>query len=197
MTPVAAPRRTIILVRHGRSALRVPRWVSGDALHGTARRYEEAGIRRTPPPSRELRRHASAAAMLACSHTRRAIESARRLDHTREPLTDPVFREAGLPLRAPVAVPLSFDAWIVIGRIAWFLGWSADAESFSTARRRAAKAVRRLTQLAKQHGSVLLVGHGVFNALIAVELRRRGWRGPLWNPAAAHWTYARYSKRVA
>lgn len=188
--------RTIILVRHGRSALRLPKRVASDALRGTARRYEQAGIHRTPPPSQELRRHASAAAVLVCSDTRRAIESVRLLDHTREPLTDPVFREAGLPLHVPVALHLSFDAWIVIGRIAWFLGWSAGAESLAAARRRAAKAVRRLTQLAKQHRSVLLVGHGVFNTLIAVELRRHGWRGPLWSPGAAHWTYACYSKRL-
>jgi hypothetical protein len=39
----------------------------------------------------------------------------------------------------------------------------------------------------------MLIGHGVFNGLIAVELWRRGWRGPLWNPTAAHWGSASYS----
>src|SRR5690242_20670189 len=88
----------IILVRHGRSALRLPKQVASDAVRGAARRYEAAGIRRTPPPSMALRRHARAAAVLACSDTRRAVESARFLDSTREPLIDPLFREAGVPL---------------------------------------------------------------------------------------------------
>jgi broad specificity phosphatase PhoE len=186
--------RSIILVRHGRSALRLPKPVASDALRSTARRYEEAGIRRTPPPSMELRAHARAAAVLACSDTRRAIESARCLDGTREPLIDPVFREAGLPLRVPVPLHLSFDAWIFIGRVAWFLGWSAGGESLAAAQRRAAKAARRLTRLSNQHRSVMLVGHGVFNALIALQLRRTGWHGPVWSPRAGHWTFACYSQ---
>ena len=188
--------RRIILVRHGRSALRVPKQVASDALRSTARRYDEAGIRATPRPPKELRQHARSVAVIVCSDTRRAIESVRALDGTREPLIDAVFREAGLPLRVPVPVRLSFDAWIVIGRIAWFLGWSAGGESLAMARRRASKAVRRLTKLSTQHQSVMLVGHGVFNALIAFELRRDGWNGPLWSPRTAHWTFATYAKHL-
>jgi broad specificity phosphatase PhoE len=188
------PRRTIILVRHGRSALRVPTQVASDALRSTARRYNEAGIRLTPRPPRELRQHARTAAVIVCSDTRRAIESARVLDGTREPLADPVFREAGLPLRMPIPLRLSFDTWIVIGRVAWFLGWSGGGESLAAARRRASKAVRRLTQLSAKHRSVMLVGHGVFNGLIASELRRDGWNGPLWGPRTSFWTFATYSK---
>jgi broad specificity phosphatase PhoE len=188
------PRRRIFLVRHGRSALRVPKRVASDALRSTARRYNEAGIRRSPRPPTELCEHARAAAVIVCSDTRRAIESARVLDGTREPLVDPVFREAGLPLSLPVPLYLSFDAWILIGRIAWFLGWSAGGESLTAARRRAATAVRRLTKLSTQHRSVMLVGHGVFNGLIASELRRTGWSGPMWSPGTSHWAFASYSK---
>ena len=188
--------RSIILVRHGRSALRAPRQVASDALRSTARRYEEAGIRRTPRPSRELRQHARSAALIVCSDTRRAIESARLLDGGREPVLDPVFREAGLPLRVPVPLRLSFDTWILISYVAWFLGWPAGGESLAAARQRATKAVRHLTQLSNQHPSVMLVGHGVFNTLIALQLRRNGWSGPVWKPGAAHWTFACYSKRL-
>ena len=186
--------RSIILVRHGRSALRLPRQVTSAAVRRTARRYEETGIRPTPPPSMELRQHARAAAVVACSDTPRSIESARLLTDTRDLLIDPVFREAGIPLRVPLPLRLSFDAWIVVGYVAWFLDLSAGGESLAAARRRAATAVRRLTRLSNQHRSVMLVGHGVFNSLIALQLRRTGWSGPVWNPAAAHWTFACYSK---
>jgi broad specificity phosphatase PhoE len=189
--------RTIILVRHGRSALRVPKQIASDALRSTARRYNAAGIRRTPRPPIELRRQARAAAVIVCSDTRRAVESARALDGTREPLVDAVFREAGLPLSMPMPLYLSFDAWILIGRIAWFLGWSAGGESLTDARRRASTAVRHLIKLSTQHRSVMLVGHGVFNALISSELRHKGWSGPVWSPRTSHWTFACYSKRPA
>jgi broad specificity phosphatase PhoE len=168
------PSRVIILVRHGRSALPTRTSISRTSLRSLARRYNEAGILRTPAPPAELRRRAAAAGIIVCSDTRRAVESARALDRTRDPLTDRVFREAGLPLVSPLPLRLSFDAWIVIARVAWFLGWSAGGESVTDARRRAGAAARRLINLSAAHRSVMLVGHGVFNALIAVELRRRG-----------------------
>src|SRR5512143_1796832 len=162
---VVKPPRVIILVRHGRSALPTRKSIASTGLRSLARRYDEAGIRRTPAPTAELRRQAAAAGIIVCSDTRRAVESARALDRTRDPLTDRVFREAGLPLVSPLPLRLSFDAWVIIARVAWFLGWSAGGESVAAARRRASKAVRRLTRLSSKHRSVLLVGHGVFNAL--------------------------------
>jgi broad specificity phosphatase PhoE len=194
MRKVTKPPRVIILTRHGRVGLRTPRRVPSASLRSVARLYEEAGIRRTPSPPADLRRRAASAGIIVCSDARRAIESARALDRARDPLTDPVFREAGLPLVSPLPLHLSFDAWIVIARVAWFLGWSAGAESVTHARRRARKAARRLIDLSETHQSVMLVGHGVFNALIAVELRRRGWGGPLWKPTAPHWGSASYSR---
>jgi broad specificity phosphatase PhoE len=190
------PPRVIILTRHGRPALRTSKRVPSASLRSVARRYDEAGIRRTPAPPADLRRRAASAGIIVCSDTRRAVESARALDRTRDPLTDRVFREAGLPLVSPLPLPLSFEAWMVIARIAWFLGWSAGGESVTHARRRARRAARRLIGLSATHQSVMLIGHGVFNALIAVELRRSGWRGPPWNPTASHWGSASYSREV-
>jgi broad specificity phosphatase PhoE len=190
------PQRSIILVRHGRSSLRVPERISNDALRSTARRYDEAGIRSTPRPSAALRRQAGAAGVIVCSRTRRAIESARILDRTREPLIDPLFREAGLPLHSWVPLRLGFDTWVLIAGIAWFWGWATGTESVAQARGRARTAARRLVQLSTHHRSVVLVGHGVFNALIGAELQHRGWQGPVWRPTAAHWEFATYAKAL-
>jgi broad specificity phosphatase PhoE len=189
-------QRRIILVRHGPSALRVPKRIPSDRLRSTARRYNEAGVRSTPGPSAPLRREAGSTDLIVCSDARRAVESARVLDRTREPLIDPLFREAGLPLGTWLPLHLSFDTWVLIAGIAWFWGWSAGTESLAEARRRARTAARRLIHLSTVHRSVMLVGHGVFNALIAAELQRRGWQGPLWRPTASPWERATYAKSV-
>ncbi len=191
---IMKPARVILLARHGRPALGTRKPTSSASLRILARRYDEAGIRRTPAPSADLRRQAATAGIIVCSDMRRALESARALDRTRDPLSDRIFREAGLPLVSPLPLALSFDAWIVIARVAWFLGWSAGGESVSHARLRAHEATRRLINLSAAHQSVMLIGHGVFNALIAVELRRRGWQGPLWNPTPSYWDCAAYSR---
>ena len=187
-------QRSIILVRHGRSSLRAPKRLTSDRLRSTARRYNEAGIRATPRPSAPLRRQARAVGVIMCSDARRAVESARVLDRTRQLLIDPLFREAGLPVDTRLPLRLSFDSWVWIAAIAWFWGWSRGTESLAEARRRAGTAARRLVGLSTRHRSVMLVGHGVFNALIAAELQRRGWQGPAWRPTAAHWDFATYSK---
>ena len=174
--------------------MRVPKRLPSDRLRSTARRYNEAGIRATPRPSTRLRRQAGAAGVIVCSDAQRAVESARALDSTREPLIDPLFREAGLPVGTRVPLRLSFDTWVLIAGIAWFWGWSAGTEPLADARRRARSAAQRLMRLATRHRSVMLVGHGVFNALIAAELRRRGWEGPRWTPTASHWEFTVYAR---
>ncbi len=70
--------------------------------------------------------------------------------------------------------------------MAWFCGWSQDAESFSEARSRAHRAADRLAELARVHGSVMLVGHGLMNALILRVLGRAGWHGSASH--AAYWS---------
>lgn len=190
-------QRRIMLVRHGRSSLRVPNRIPSDMLRSTARRYNEAGIRSTPRPSAQLRRQAGSADVIVCSDARRAVESARALDSTREALIDPLFREAGLPLSTWLPLRLGFDTWVLIAGIAWFWGWSAGPESLAEARRRARTAAQRLIHLSTAHASVMLVGHGVFNALIAAELQRRGWQGPLWRPTASPWNLATYATETA
>jgi broad specificity phosphatase PhoE len=70
--------------------------------------------------------------------------------------------------------------------VAWHIGWSQGAESVREARRRAQRAAERLVELAREHGSVMLIGHGQINRLIARALRRMGWHGS--RPGRAYWS---------
>ncbi|MBU0654534.1 MAG: histidine phosphatase family protein [Gammaproteobacteria bacterium] len=66
---------------------------------------------------------------------------------------------------------MSLSVWVVVLRIAWFAGYAQNGESFPSARQRAQVATQHLTQLAAEHGSVLLVGHGIMNRLLGRALR--------------------------
>ena len=59
------------------------------------------------------------------------------------------------------------------------------------AKKRAVEAVNILAELANEHKKVIFVGHGVYNRILASELRKNGWAGPK-NPGSKHWSYGVY-----
>lgn len=74
-------------------------------------------------------------------------------------------------------------------RIAWFLGAKHGCESYREAKERAIAAADFLIKEARENGSVCLVGHGVFNRLIAKELEKRQWQGTIHH---THWSCSTY-----
>jgi broad specificity phosphatase PhoE len=181
----------IILARHGRL-----RWDSRTRIQGRAfgewlRGENDAPIDATHQPSRELQRLVSTADRIVASPLRRSLESARLLAPAIAPLVDACFREAELPSAIHSRLRLRPDTWAWLARVAWFLGWSAGVESFAAARGRAARAAETLVAQATARGTVVLVGHGLMNVLIAAQLRHAGWHGPLW-PSRRHWAFSAY-----
>src|SRR4030095_16744617 len=83
----------------------------------------------------------------------------------------------GIPAAIPLQVTLSPGSWDALARAGWLLGIAAGDESFREAGIRSANAANRLVSLARQHGAVALVGHGMLNTLIARRLRASGWTG--------------------
>ncbi len=116
-------------------------------------------------------------ACIATSDLPRARESAQLIAPGRSLVCDPVFAEAEVPSSIPLRVALAPRYWSVLARLAWFCGWSRGVESLREARARARRAAARLAELAAEHGSVMLVGHGMMNRLISGALRGGGWSG--------------------
>jgi len=58
---------------------------------------------------------------------------------------------------------------------------------------RASEAVEKLSEIAQEYESVLFVGHGVYNRILAKELSRHGWSGPK-NPGSNHWEFGVYER---
>jgi broad specificity phosphatase PhoE len=180
----------IVLARHGKPDLQRSPMLAPKEMQQWIEAYEASGILAQPLlPS--VTAIAVSAGHVLTSTCRRAIESARALGLVQPAAAEAVFREAGLfhfPWRFP---PLPPALWVVIFRLAWFLGFCGSAESLHQAKARARLAARHLVELAEEKGSVLLIGHGIMNQLIAKELLALGWRGPK-RPSSGYWKSSTY-----
>ena len=71
-------------------------------------------------------------------------------------------------------------------------GYTPNAATYPDTVGRAREDATRLIRLAEGHGTVLVVGHGIMNGLVARELVRDGWslegRG-----GTGHWSVTRLS----
>ena len=181
----------VILARHGRPILDFRTRIPGHGLAAWLQAEREAPLDASSRPSAELERLAHNARRLITSPLRRSRDSARLLAPSIDPMIEEDVREAALPSALRSAVRLPPRLWAGLARTAWFCGWSAGVESFSAARQRALRAARRLHALAQQ-GDVVVIGHGLMNALIAAQLRVLGWQGPRF-PSGSHWGFGRYS----
>ena len=181
------------LGRHGRPLVRDVSPITGRELGNWVRHYNECGIDRGMPPPDALRQLAASAGRVLSSDLPRSTESASCLSE--DAVVDPCLREAGLPDRISIPLRLPPGLCVVLARVGWWLNWSKSAETIADARQRAGRATDRLCELANEHGSVLVVGHRMFNGSVATYLRRRGWSGPRILPRE-HWSAARFTRNL-
>nr|WP_145138751.1 histidine phosphatase family protein [Pseudomonas duriflava] len=167
----------IILVRHGKPDHDGALWCTPREMMRWVEGYQTADVICKKLPT-DLVQLASTAGVLACSSLSRCIQSLTHLAGDRPYECDSVFAEAHLPGFALDWPRLPVRIWRLCLRTAWFLGLSVHTESVAVSNRRAKQAADRLIALAATHGSVLLMGHGIMNVLIARHLRAAGWVGP-------------------
>ena len=180
----------IILARHGKPKLPCLGWVSPRQMKGWIECYNQAEIEAESIPV-ETKAVANASGVVASSTAQRCVQSVQGLGYGASAIIDTVFREADLPYLMWGAPKLPVSVWASVFRLAWFCGYSPNAESRSTAMLRAQAAANRLIALAHEHGSVFLMGHGVMTMLIAKHLCSLGWVGAS-RPHNRHWQYRVY-----
>lgn len=183
----------IILVRHGKPDLSSKALCTPREMKDWVARYQKAPVpgERIPAQTRRLAREAGAVVSSPISRCVRSLEYL--MGHADSP-TDEVYAEAHLPYLELDAPRLPVKAWRLLFRSAWFLGFAAHTESIGSSSVRASQAAEKLIELAERHGSVLLMGHGIMNVLIAWQLRKRGWRGPLHLLLKDYWKPSIYRK---
>ena len=185
----------IILARHGRPNFSHRSWITPRQMKDWIRIYNQADVHVGEAPSDALAK-ARGCGIVVSSALPRCTQSAQALVHSNQSfVTDAVFCEADLPGGSWNAPRLPFAMLAALFRLAWFLGYSSNAESLLQTKARARHAAHRLVELSTQNGSVFLVGHGIINMLIAKELLALGWSGPT-RPIAKHWRYSVYRRPV-
>jgi len=183
----------IVLARHGQPTMPDSSRIAGHDVGNWARRYNEAGITKTVAPPERVRTLARTVGRVIASDLPRSVESAAWLVSGHDIQIEPELREAGLPESIGVPLRLHPRAWIAIARVAWWLNWCRASETVAATRARANRVVDRLSSLAREHGTVLVVGHGMFNRFVATRLLECGWRGPRILPAG-YWATATFTR---
>lgn len=168
----------ISLIRHGKSKQLENNRITCRDFQKWVEKYDSSGVfQENHYPTETLEKIATANIVIT-SDLKRSIESANFLNQNIVVISDALFRETELPpFPRELRVKLSPNCWAVILRCLWFFGYSRHCESRANAKQRAKKASEQLVNYAKEHKSVVLVGHGLFNRLIAEELKKMGWKG--------------------
>lgn len=183
----------VILVRHGQPDFDFDVKVPASAIPQLVDTYNSARLAPSSQPSSALLELAARCDLTVCSDLVRSIESAKRMGAEDIHLSDPLFRELELPHFPIPGLRLSPYAWFVFFRMLWLLGLSTNGEGLRRARLRARAAATKLEGLAAGHGTVLFVGHGVLNRLVARELLASRWSGPA-STGSAHWDFSVYTR---
>jgi broad specificity phosphatase PhoE len=184
----------ISLIRHGKSQLTENEKVTSLEFKKWVEKYDYLGVyEESAYPSATLEKVATANIVIT-SDLKRAVESARLLKPVTKIISDPLFRETELPSNSSQLfnVKLKPSIWAIVLRILWFSGYSYECESLNKAKSRANKSSQQLIDYANEYKSVVLVGHGFFNMLIAKELRKKGWKGKSKRDAK-HWNCMSFS----
>jgi len=183
----------IAILRHGRPIAISKQPMTASQFVGWIVRYNESGIARDSTPTNASVEFAKRCGVIICSGLPRSIQSAKLLCSDKLTVSDVIFSEAGMPYASWKSFMLPPTCWVIIFRILWFCGFSKNAESYTEAKERACEATHRLVSLTQTHQSTLYVGHGIFNGLVAKELKSLGWR-ELNRPSSQYWSLAIYDK---
>lgn len=180
----------IALARHGRPKLKQWSWVTPRQLASWIRAYDEGGVF-VEEVTQQTGARAALSGWIISSPLPRCAQSVQALAPLRKIELEEVFCEAGLPYALWGFPWLPVAVWVLLFRAAWFLGYSAHSESRLVARGRARTAANKLINLAQEHQSVFVMGHGIMGALVANELVEKGWVGPK-RPAHGYWQFSVY-----
>lgn len=185
--------QTITLARHGRVDVAWNSRIPGGEFANFVALFNAAGLVPTSRPAPDTCQRARDAHTLVCSDLRRAVDSMELVAPGQRVLQEPLLREAEIPTLFRTPIRLRAGTWAALARASWHIRRWPGIESPREARERSKRAADVLEALAEQEGSVFVLGHGYFNASVARQLRRRGWRGPSV-PATRNWSCVTYQR---
>ena len=191
----------VYLARHGPSASAPRGWLSAAGFRHYLHGYDAAGLMEAARVPDRLIEVATRSDEIIHSPLLRAVQTVQLIDAAvrspRPHCTWAELVEAAQPAPGIRGLRLPVAGWDALTRILWLLGRSGTVEPRQGAIARARTVAERLTALSasgeRGERTMLVVGHGFQNILIARELRRNGWHGPRW-PSVRHGQPTAYRK---
>lgn len=187
----------IVLMRHGRPQLDLDdlrgQRIAPLEIKQILLDYEQADLASDSFPSLEAVEIAKGCASHFSSHLPRAVSSVERLGLPHEVTCRSVFAETTMPHTMWPRPKLDAFIWSVAFRLAWLVGFSQNGEAFDRAKQRAIDAADLVENAAKTHGDSFLLGHGIMNRVIGMELKRRKWNKAFSN-GSQYWSYVVFEK---
>ncbi|MCM3163966.1 histidine phosphatase family protein [Metabacillus litoralis] len=187
----------ITLIRHGRSQLDAKKSITFQEFLDWVNQYNSRGVVEETHYPQEAVKKMNEANLVITSDLKRSIDSAYLLRKNVKAISSSLFRELELPVttKSFPSIKLSSDTWAVLLRILWFSGYSANCESYKSAKQRAELAANKIMELTTKHQNVVLIGHGFFNRLLAKELQNKGWKRKT-KITAKHWGAITFTNHV-
>jgi broad specificity phosphatase PhoE len=177
----------LVLVRHGPSAHPHRGTLDRAGLQQWRDAYDGAGISAGVRPPESLIELAAGAGHVVASDLPRAVESAQRLAPHREIRVSALLREAPLAIpRWPTRLPLL--AWEALIHTRWSLQRIRGTDAAGPDWVRAATAARWLTEIVADGTMAVVVTHGVFRRLVAMQLAGLGWVSSRREGGYRHWS---------
>jgi broad specificity phosphatase PhoE len=195
-TSIKGSTLEIVLIRHGKPQIDTTGIVSPAEFGRWVAEYDMAGIDKNHIPTERAIQKAADCTFIVCSHLPRSIESAEFLNIPEPGLISPLFRECEMPYSNWQYPKLPKIVWPVLFRLFQMTAYSANSGSYKEMRKRSHDCAIQLTAFARNHGSVLFVGHGVLIWLIHQHLLEMGWSGPKKSPKS-HWEFGEYTYNEA
>ena len=148
----------ISLIRHGKSQQIENNRITSQEFQIWVKKYDTSGVFEEDKYPVGTLEKVVEANLLVTSNLKRSIDSASLLHQKIKAISDPLFREAELPvLSGRWRVKFSPNSWTIFLRCLWFIGYARQCESLTNARQRAKKAAIQLVEYAEEHHSVVLV----------------------------------------
>ena len=163
----------IIIMRHAKVLIEHPK-IYANEMQDIVKEYDVAEIEQTLPNEEELLSLAKEVNFSVSSGLRRSVESLALLGKKAD-CTEKLFLEAELPRVKRKFLKLPLFTWGFWFRIAWVLGFSGGSKSYKESKAEAKDGAKLLMAFAEEHGTVLLMGHGLKNLLVTKALKKEGW----------------------
>jgi len=179
---------TITLIRHAKVLATEDTRLYASEMPGWVEHYNTAPIDETLPQSAIKSANIVVASSLSRTHDSLALLG------VEANIKESVFNEAEVPAAKIPYLKLYPRQWLVVLRLMMLVGMGKGSSSLKASKSRAIQAANELIVLAQRKESVVLMGHGGMNWLIAKALEKEGWSCIEDGYSSKNWGYKVYEK---